>query len=219
MGFRYGKKHTQFPIIRAFTAENQQPQVENKPSGLSINIENADIGNLYMEYGSMVYRRCLEILKDEEEAQNTTHDLFANIQKLKTKGAYFINYPKTFFGRIAKNMSLNKKKRARLELIKYYDMASSESFKRYREKGEQGQDVWELGVMESGYDQVEAKMIVDAFLKEQDEKTRNIYIYKFEYDMTLEQIGEAVGLKKSAVEKRINKMKEKLRLKMEEEGK
>ena len=48
----------------------------------------------------------------------------------------------------------------------------------------------------------------------QDEINRKIYFYKYHDDMTLEQIGEVVGFRKSAVQKRLKNLEEQVRVKM-----
>lgn len=159
-----------------------------------------------MEYYSLVYRRCLAILRSKENAEDAAHDVFEHIQKLKSKGRLNITYPKTYLSTTARNMSLNERKRARRELVEIYDMATNGSLNWFRDKGVQEQEMWEAGIIDNNYEQTEAEIIVKAILDEQDETTRKIYFYKYHDDMTLEQIGEAVGLGKSAVHKRIKKL-------------
>jgi DNA-directed RNA polymerase specialized sigma subunit len=98
-------------------------------------------------------------------------------------------------------------------------MATNGGLNWFKEKGEQGREKWEIGIKDNGYEQVEAKIIVKAILDEQDETTRKIYFYKYHDDMTLKQIGEVVGLGKSAVQKRIKKLEEQIRVKMGEADK
>ena len=210
MGIKDGAQPPQpskSPQILTFPVENQQPR-------LSIKIDDADIGIFYREYYSMVFNRCLAMLRNREDAQDAAHDVFAKIQELSSKGKLHVPYPKTYLSRAGTNMSINKKKRARQEVNEIYDMATNGSLNWFKEKGEQGKEVWESGVIDNGYDQVEAKMIVQAILEEQDETTRKIYFYKYHDDMTLEQIGEVVGLRKSAVQKRLKNLEEQARVKM-----
>jgi len=118
---------------------------------------------------------------------------------------------------MAKNMSINEikkrdtERRQRKEFIKIYDIATDETVNRILSSGEQGQKQLEMGIIDNCYEQVEAEIIVKAILEEQDEVTRKIYINKYYKDMTLEQIGEAVGLKKSAVQKRIKKLEKQVK--------
>jgi len=207
MDFKDGTNPPQSPIVLPFPVENRQPR-------LSIKIDDADIGIFYREYYSMVFNRCFYMLGNREDAQDAAHNVFEKIQELKSKGRLHVPYPKTYLSTAARNMGINKKKRARRELNEIYDMATNGSLNWFRDKGEQGQEVWETGIADNGYDQVEAEIIVRAILDEQDETTCKIYFYRYHDDMTLEQIGEVVGLKKSAVQKRIKNLEEQVRLKM-----
>jgi len=185
--------------ILTFPVENQPPQV-------SINTEDEDIKFLYINYYPLVYRRCLAFLCNKENAKDMASAIFEKLQELKTKGRLNIEFPKTYLSKMAKNMSINeikKRDRERKELIKLYDIATNENINNVRNKGEHENKQWESGIIENGYEQVEAEIIVKAILDEQDEITRRIYFYKYHDNLTLEQIGEAVGLKKSAVQKRI----------------
>jgi RNA polymerase sigma-70 factor (ECF subfamily) len=211
MDFKDDKNPSKPSIILPFPAEKHQ-------SRLSITIDDADMGTFYREYYSLVYYRCLAMLGNEEDAQDMVHDVFAEIQERTTKGLPAIDYPKTYLSTAAKNMSINKIKRAkrerdeaRRELFEVYEMATNGSIERFKDKGEQERELWRKDLAGNGYEQVEAEIIIKAILDEQDETTRTIYIYKYHDDMTLEQIGEAVGLRKSAVQKRIKKLEGQVR--------
>ena len=212
MGFKDGTNLPQTSKTLPFPVENHPPQ-------LSIKIDDADIGIFYREYYSLVFTRCLFILGNREDAQDTAHDVFEKIQELKSKGQLHIPYPKTYLSTAAKNMGINKKRRARKETNKIYDMATNGSLNWFRDRGENGREVWEIGITDNGYDQVEAKIIVKAILDEQDETNRKIYFYKYHDDMTLEQIGEVLSLGKSAVQKRIKNLEEQVKVKMGKAGK
>jgi len=189
-------------------------QAENRPPKLSISTDGEEIGLLYSEYYSLVYRRGLSVLHNEEDAKDMAHEVFAKIQKLKTEGKFHASFPKTYLSTAAKNMSLNQKKRARRELIEIYNIATNESLDRFKGREEKGREIWEAGIIDNGYEQVEAEIIVKAILEEQDETARRIYFYKYHDGMTLEQIGEAVGLGRSAVQTRIDKLKEQVKVKL-----
>jgi len=210
MGFKDNKTSENSPQILPFPPEKQ-------PSQLSIHIDDKEIGTeigvFYREYYSLVYNRCLAILGNREEAQDVAHDVFEKIQEQKAKGILNIPYPKTYLSKAATNMGINKKKRARRELIEIYKMATDGSLKWFLEKGgEEGKEKWEAGIVDNGYDRVEAQIIVKAILDEQDETTRKIYICKYLNDMTLEEIGKEVGIRRSSVHERIKKLEKKVRL-------
>jgi len=209
MGFKDGtttpQKNT---IILPLTVENRQLQ-------LSINIDDADF---FWEYTPLVISCCRKMFRNEEDIKDMINDVFEYILKRKSKGNP-IRHP-TYLPMLVRNRGINKKKReARRELIEIYDMAANVSLKLIKEKGKQGQEIGEIGVIDKGRDQVEAEIIVKAILDKQDETTRKIYFYKYHHDMTLEQIGEAVGLKKSAVQKRIKNLEKQARAEMGKAGK
>jgi RNA polymerase sigma-70 factor (ECF subfamily) len=163
----------------------------------------------------MVKDRCMDILHNEEDAQDLAQNIFENIYGkilgLKSEGQFQIEHPKTYLSTAARNMSINERNRAIAERKKIYDMATDGSFNRFMEKGEH--EVLKAGIINNEYEQAEAEIIVKAILEEQDETTRKIYFYRYRDGMTLKQIGEVVGLGKSAVEKRIKKLEEQVRVK------
>jgi len=189
--------------------------VENHKSRLSINID-ADNWLFYREYYSLVYGRCLAVLHNKEDAEDMAHNIFRKIQELKSEGRLNIKNPnpKPYLNRMATNMSINQKKKARRELIEIYNMANNGSLIWVKNKGEQEHEVWEAGIIDNGYEQVEAEIIVKAIIDEHDETTRAIYLLKYYHEKTLEQIGEAIGLKKSAVQKRIKNLEKQVMVKM-----
>jgi len=95
MNYKNKKENANSPQIYPFPAEKQPPQ-------LSINIDDADIGEFYRIYYSLVYSRCLAMLHSIEDAQDAAHDVFENIHRQKTKGFFSIPYPKTYLSTAAK---------------------------------------------------------------------------------------------------------------------
>ena len=208
MNYKDNTNPANSPQIFPFPVENHQPQ-------LSIKTDDADAGAFYSTYYPMVYRRCLAILRNKEDAQDMAHGVFEKIQKLKSKGRFTVTYPKTYLSKTALNMSINEIKRVKSErkkLIEMYDMATNGSLNRLMDT--RGQAVWEAEITDNGHGQIEAEIIVQAILDEQDETTRKIYFYKYHDDMNLEQIGELTGLGKSAVQKRIKALEKQVRVKM-----
>jgi RNA polymerase sigma-70 factor (ECF subfamily) len=216
MGFKDTTPTENSPQILPFSPEKQLSQ-------LPIYIGDEDNRQFYLKYYSMVESVCMRTLHNKEDAQDLAHDVFAYVlEKFKKEGQSSIPYPTTYLSKAAANMGINKKKRikreneqARRELIEVYNMAASGSLNLFIEKGgDEGKEKWEAGIVEKGYEQVEAEIIVKAILDEQDETTRSIYFYKYHEDMTLEQIGEVVGLKKSAVHERLKALEEQVKVKI-----
>jgi RNA polymerase sigma factor (sigma-70 family) len=209
MGFKNNNLSENFSQILNFSAEKQ-------PSQLPIYIDDENARQFYLKYYSMVESVCMRTLHNKEDAEDLAHDVFAYVlEKCKKEGQSSIPYPTTYLSKVAKNMGINKKKRARRELIEVYNMAANGSLNWFIDKGgSEGKEKWEAGIVEKGYEQAEAEIIVKAILDEQDEITRKIYFYKYHEDMTLEQIGEAVGLKKTAVHERLKALEEQVKVKM-----
>jgi RNA polymerase sigma factor (sigma-70 family) len=209
MDFNNATNPTNSPQILPFSPEKQ-------PSQLPIYIGDENARQFYLKYYSMVESVCMRTLHNKEDAQDMAHEVFAYVlEKCRENDSFSIPYPKTYLSKAAANMGINKKKRARRELIEFYNMATNGSLDWFIEKGGSGgKEKWEAGIVEKGYEQAEAQIIVKAILDEQDETTRKIYFYKYHEDMNLEQIGEAVGLKKSAVHERLNRLEEQVKVKM-----
>jgi RNA polymerase sigma factor (sigma-70 family) len=178
---------------------------------MSISIDDKENRLFYIKNRPLVYRCCLFVLGNEKDAQDITNTVFAMLLELKSKGRLDICYPKTFLSKIAKNMSISKRKKDRSEFLEICKMAYDEKFNWFIDKGDNGWKMWEAGLVDKGYEQIEAEIIIKAILEEQDETTRKIYFYKYLEDMTLEQTCEMLGLVKSAVHKRLKKLEKQIK--------
>jgi RNA polymerase sigma-70 factor, ECF subfamily len=213
MNYKDNKENANSSKILPFSAEKQ-------PSQLPIDIGDTHARQFYLKYYAMVKNRCMAILHNREDAQDMANDVFVYVlEKFKKEGQSSIPYPKTYLSRAADNMSINKKKRARREVNEIYNMATNGSIKWFIDRGGEGKEEWEAGIVDKGYEQVEAEIIVKAILDEQDETNRRIYFYKYHDDMTLEEIGDAVNYKKSAVHERLKALEEQVKVKMGRVGK
>jgi RNA polymerase sigma factor (sigma-70 family) len=204
MSIKNTKNPVNSPQIIPFPVENPKPQ-------LSINTDDADIRLFHINYYPMVFRRCMAILHNEGSAKEMADAVFEKIQDLKSKGRLHVGYPKTYLSTMAKNMSINEIIRERSELKTIHNLAFKENFVWFKSKGGREQEAWEAGIIDNGYEQVEAEIVVKAILSEQDKTTNKIYLLKYFHDKTLEEIGEIVGLKKSAVQKRIKVLEQKVK--------
>jgi len=190
-------------------------------------MENNIIEALYKEYFPMVYRRCRQLLKNHEEAENAANDVFEKL--LSVDGT--IDFPKSYLYTMATNRGLNRLKKRKRGAQLLYIEATKVSINHVREKG--AGEIWEHlytnakkqandpenKYNERSFEQIDVKLSVEAVLKEEDEKTRLICFMHYYDDMTLEEIGEAVGLSKSAVHKRLMNINNQFRLKLNKEGK
>jgi RNA polymerase sigma-70 factor (ECF subfamily) len=209
MGFKDTTPNANSPQILPFPPKKPQPK-------LPIYIDDEYNRQFYLKYYPMVKDRCMSILHNKEDAEDLSHDVFAYVlEKFNKEGQSSIPYPKTYLSKAAANMGINKKKRARRELIEVYNMATNGSINWFIDRAdEEGKEKWEAGIVENGYEQVEAEIIIKAILDEQDETNRKIYFYYYHDGMTLEQISEAVGLVPSTVRSRLKALEGQVRLKI-----
>jgi RNA polymerase sigma factor (sigma-70 family) len=196
----------------------------------------------YVNYFPMVFRRCREILHNDDDAADTAHDIFEKVFSLKDEGRFDIR-SEGFGGLLSKmavNNSINQLRKKRREASRFFAMAINVSLNRVRDqvkKQDMGiSDILDLsrnkpkdnpnhfdpqgdrvGYTPSVDEQIEYGLrqeTMEVILKEEDEKTRDIYFMHCRYNMTFKEIGENVGLSTAAVQKRFKKFENKARLKL-----
>jgi len=190
---------------------------KKQPSKLPINIEDENDRLYYQKNYPTVKGVCMRILHNKEDAEDMAHEVFAYVYKNKKEEQP--NPKEGFLFKAAKNMSINKKKREQARVRKeseaIYIMAAYASLKWFIGRAdEEGKVKWEAGLVDNGYDQIEAEIIVKIILDEQDETNRKICFLKYYHDMTGKQIGNAVGLAEATVSERLTALEKKVRLKM-----
>lgn len=160
-----------------------------------------DVQAYYEKYSPMVYRRCKQLLKHEDDALDALQDVFIKLMnnKHKLKGTY----PSSLLYVIATNTCLNK--------IRWKKRQSEHSEGEFIENMHLSYD--------EGFDQVEAKMMTSLILETESESTRNICFMYYADDMTLEEIGRAVGMSVSGVRKRLLTFQKRAKTMLENEGK
>jgi len=176
---------------------------------------------LYKEYFSLVFRQCLRFLRNYEDAENAANTVFENLYKRDD----VIFFPKSYLRRMAANTGLKEIKKNKREAAYVYAEATNISISRLKEKGEV--EIKQLlrnkmiqantylnEIFDDSYDQIEAEMVIEAVLKEEDAMTKVIYSLCYHDDMTYNEIGEVIGISKSAVEKRIRKLEKKIKQKI-----
>jgi RNA polymerase sigma-70 factor (ECF subfamily) len=142
-----------------------------------------NIKECYEKYMPMVLRRCRKMLKNEEDAVDATQDVFVKL--LRGEEKIHGKFPSSFLYTIATNICLNK-----LRWRRRHSETSHEVIE-------------DFASTEKVYDLVEAKMLIEAILKDESAEVRTIcYMYHMD-GMTLEEIGKAIGISFSAVRKRL----------------
>jgi RNA polymerase sigma-70 factor (ECF subfamily) len=160
-----------------------------------------DIAAWYEKYSPMVIRRCRALLRDDDEAMDAVHDVFVNL--LRAEGRLSGAFPSSLLYTVATNVCLNRlRDRKRTD---WRDMLEHEEF------------FFAGGETACEYDQVDAKLLVEAILEDESEDTRTICFMYHGDGMTLREIGETVGLSISGIRKRLEAFRKRARLKLGEE--
>ena len=161
-----------------------------------------DIAAWYEKYGPMVIRRCRTLLRSNDEAMDAVQDVFINLLKAEKRlsGAF----PSSLLYTMATNVCLNRLRARKWEALE--TPGSEENLLPGREEF--------FSVNDEGFDEVDAKLIVQAILEDESEETRTICFMYHSDGMTLMEIGEAVGMSVSGVRKRLETFKKRARLKL-----
>ena len=156
-----------------------------------------DVAAWYEKYGPMVIRRCRKILGNGDDALDAVHDVFVNLLKAKPK--LYDSFPSSLLYTMATNICLNRLRRRKRESPK--ELIDD--------------DEGLFSGIDDGFGQVEAKILLEAVLKEESEMNRSICFMYHSDGMTLREIGEAVGLSVAGVHKRLEAFKKRAQLKLE----
>jgi RNA polymerase sigma-70 factor (ECF subfamily) len=143
-----------------------------------------DVEAYYDKYAPMVFRRCRQMLRNEDDALDAAQDVFVRL--IKAKHTLHGQFPSSLLYTIATNTCLNRIR----------------GRKRQRESPQELEDL-PLISHDRGYDQVEAEMLLELIMETESESTRAICFMYHADGMTLKEIGEAVGLSISGVRKRL----------------
>ena len=155
-----------------------------------------DIAAWYEKYGPMVIRRCRRILGNGEDALDAVHDVFANL--LRAQHKIHDRYPSSLLYTVATNICLNRLRKRKRETLKDFS----------------GEGELQLLSADEGFDHVDAKLVLEAILKDESKMNRTIYFMYYADGMTLKEIGEAVGLSTAGIFKRLEAFKKRARLKL-----
>jgi RNA polymerase sigma-70 factor (ECF subfamily) len=142
-----------------------------------------DIKAWYEKYGPMVFRRCKGILHSEEDALDALHDVFVQLMRAKLDG----RYPSSLLYTMATNTCLNK--------LRWK--------KRHGEYSIDADEYFEIQGKYDGFEKAEARMLIEDIFQTESEAVRAVCYMYYADNMTLKEIGEAVGCSISGVRKRL----------------
>ncbi len=155
-------------------------------------LDHAAFSKLYEAYAPMVYRRCLFLLKDDEEAKDMLQNVFLRIyERLESLD---LTQPSSLLWNTATRLCLN----------------------RIRDKKRRGLDVDTSDLLLSiacaeDDEGAEARGILARIFSKEQESTRTIATLHFVDGMTLEETAETVGLSVSGVRKRLRTLQAKIK--------
>ena len=151
-------------------------------------MKDVDVEALSRRYAPMVFRRCRQLLRDEDEALDACQDVFVRL--LQHRVRLHDRYPSSLLYRIATNVCLNRiRDRARepaagLEAVLY--------------------EIARAGAPGAGS---EAGMLLDRLFRRHPESSRTIAVLHYVDGLTLEQVAGETGLSVSGVRKRLRKLR------------
>jgi len=154
--------------------------------------EALDIEALCDRYGPMVFRRCLRLLRNEDDAMDACQDVFVRV--LERRHRLDARYPSSLLYRIATNLCLNR-------------------IRDHGRRGEAGDEpqlerIAALGDTEAT---TGARLLLDRLFGRQPESSRTIAVLHHLDGLTLEQVAEVVGLSVSGVRRRLRALRADLR--------
>jgi RNA polymerase sigma-70 factor (ECF subfamily) len=152
-----------------------------------------DVETYYRQFGPMVYRRCLFLLRSEEEALDILQDVF--VQVLRFRDRLTDQGPSSLLYTIATRLCLNQLRKKRWEGLP---------------------DEW--GSRDRSEDLVLGKLLLDRIFRFEKPDTRVIAVYHYVDGMTFEQTAKMAGLSVSGVRKRLAKLQARVHQQVREES-
>jgi RNA polymerase sigma-70 factor (ECF subfamily) len=143
-----------------------------------------DIEALYVRYGPMVLRRCRQLLRDEEEAQDVAQDAF--VQLLRRRDHLSDRYPSGLLFRIATNLCLNQiRDRRRLPSLPGDEFLDEVAHR----------------------DDLDTPLLLDRLFGRHPESTRTMAVLHWLDGMTFEQVARHCGMSVSGVRRRLRALR------------
>jgi RNA polymerase sigma-70 factor (ECF subfamily) len=160
---------------------------EKKMISVKGTAENLDVEALYRRYGPMVMRRCIHLLRDEEEASDAMQETFVRVLTHRT--TLHATYPSSLLYRIATNVCLNLMRTKR------------------RRPAVRGEAFLEMVGVESQEERIlDACLLEQVFQGAKESTRRTAETYYLECG-TIKETARRVGLSSSGVRKRLRSLR------------
>jgi RNA polymerase sigma-70 factor (ECF subfamily) len=147
-----------------------------------------DVDLLFERYGPMVVRRCRQLLRDREEAEDAAQDVFVRL--LQHRQRLDDRYPSSLLYRIATNVCLNRLRDRR------------------RDPGRPGDEALD---QVTRCPDLDAPLVLERLFERHPDSTRVMAILHYANGLTLQQVARRCGLSLSGVRKRLRGLRSSLR--------
>lgn len=148
-----------------------------------------DLETTYLQFGPMVFRRCVQLLGNEHEAAEAMQDVFVKAMALDE-----IQHPSSLLYIMATRHCLN--------ILRS---------RRRKPEDAAGQLVYEIATCHSFEEKSRARLLLGRLFKQNPESTRVIAVLHFMDGLTLEEVANEVGMSVSGVRKRLRLLREELK--------
>ena len=152
-------------------------------------MERTEIESLYRKLGPIIYGRCIRLLGDREEAKDATQEVFIQVIRYAGRIDDAVGYLPWLY-KVATNNCLKRIHRRAREESRYPEEIGQELL-----QPEPGQKPHALD-------------LVKKLLGLVDRQTGEIAVYSHVYDMTQEEIAEALGISRRTVGKKLRHFNE-----------
>ncbi len=145
------------------------------------------VETLYRQYGPLVYRRCLAVLKDEEAAYDALQEVFVRLMN-SPRSLERIESPVAYLFRAATNVSLNVLRKHKGDRFVSSDFPLED-------------------LADPHEDPLPARMLLDLLSSSLSERRRAIVYCRYADGMALAEIAELFSISLSAVRKHLDAFK------------
>lgn len=148
-----------------------------------------DINQLYRQHGSMVFRRCRQLLKDDGEAKDAMQNTFVRL--IQNHDDLEETFPVSLLYRMATQVSLN-----RIRTLGRHPEDRDEAL------------LFGIAAESDLEDTVGARRFLNRIFGREEESSRVMAVLHFVDGMTLEEVASECGLSVSGVRHRLRKIRE-----------
>ncbi len=165
------------------------------------------IAHTKKKYGRLLYSVAYRILRNREDSEECENDTYFSAwnsippSKPNSLTAYLCG--------ICRNRAINRYEYDRAEKR---NVEMKEVFEEMREMAEEGDQV------EDAYQAKELGRAISKFLMEKNQRKRGIFVARYYFAASLEEIAQAYGVSLSAVKTSLFRMRKELRRYLEQEG-